>query len=110
MRWSHGSEGRISGGIQMIGDLVFYSTLNRHTTALGAATGRRVWSVAKGKFNPVISDGRYLFLNGQTSLFAYDLRPGTGPVPHLSRATGRRSCRPSAIASAWRAATRSGTP
>ena len=34
----------------------------------------------KGKFNPVISDGRYLFLNGQTSLFAYDLRPGKGPV------------------------------
>jgi hypothetical protein len=64
----------------MIGDLVFYSTLNRHTTAVGAATGRKVWSVPKGKFNPVISDGRYLFLNGQTSLFAYDLRPGTGPV------------------------------
>jgi len=80
VRWHHGAEGRISGGIQMIGDLVFYSTLNRHTTAVGAATGRVVWSVPKGKFNPVISDGRYLFLNGQTSLFAYDLRPGTGPV------------------------------
>ncbi len=80
VRWSHRAEGRISGGIQMIGDLVFYSTLNGHTTALGAATGRRVWSVAKGKFNPVISDGRYLFLNGQTSLFAYDLVSGTGPV------------------------------
>jgi outer membrane protein assembly factor BamB len=79
-RWQHRAEGRISGGIQMIGDLVFYSTLNRHTTAVGAATGREVWSVPKGKFNPVISDGRYLFLNGQTSLFAYDLRPGTGPV------------------------------
>ena len=37
----------------------------------------------KGKFNPVISDGRYLFLNGQTSLFAYDLRPGKGPVEEV---------------------------
>ncbi|MCU0312754.1 MAG: PQQ-binding-like beta-propeller repeat protein [Solirubrobacteraceae bacterium] len=79
-RWTHRAEGRISGGIQLIGDLVFYSTLNGHTTALGAATGRQVWTVRKGKFNPVISDGRYLFLNGQTSLFAYDLRPGNGPV------------------------------
>ena len=24
-------EGRISGGVQLLGDLVFYSTLNRHT-------------------------------------------------------------------------------
>ena len=80
VRWKHQAEGQISGGIQLIGDLVFYSTLNGHTTALGAATGRVVWSVPRGKFNPVISDGRYLFLNGQTSLFAYDLRPGKGPV------------------------------
>jgi len=83
VRWTHRAEGQISGGIQLIGDLVFYSTLSGHTTALGAATGRVVWSVPKGKFNPVISDGRYLFLNGQTSLFAYDLRPGKGPVKEV---------------------------
>ena len=63
----------------MVGDLVFYSTLNRHTTAVGAATGRAVWTVHKGKFNPVITDGRYIFLNGQTSLFAYDLQARHGP-------------------------------
>jgi len=80
VRWKTRAEGRISGGLQVVGDLVFYSTLNGHTTALGAATGRRIWSIRKGKFNPVITDGRYLFLNGQTSLFAYDLRSGTGPV------------------------------
>ena len=45
------------GGIQIVGDLVFYSTLNGYTTAVGAATGRRVWTVHKGKFNPVISTG-----------------------------------------------------
>lgn len=83
VRWERRAEGRISGGIQIIGDLVFYSTLNGHTTAVGAATGRRVWTVAKGKFNPVISDGRYLFLNGQTSLFAYDLRSGRGAVSEV---------------------------
>ncbi len=80
VRWRHRAEGQISGGTQIVGDLVFYSTLNGHTTALGAATGRKVWSIAKGKFNPVITDGRYLFVNGSTSLFAYDLRSGKGPV------------------------------
>ncbi len=83
VRWTHRAEGRISGGVQIVGDLVFYSTLNRHTTAVGAATGREVWTVAKGQFNPVITDGRYLFLNGSTSLFAYDLRSGKGPVKEV---------------------------
>ena len=83
VRWTHGAGGRISGGIQIVGDLVFYSTLNGRTTAVGAATGRKVWSVAKGKFNPVITDGRYMFLNGSTSLFAYDLRSGKGPVKEI---------------------------
>lgn len=99
VRWRHGAEGRISGGLQLVGDLLFYSTLNRHTTALGAATGRRIWSVPRGKFNPVISDGRFLFLNGSTSLFAYDLRHGA-PYPGLAeerrleaRLTARRRAR-----------------
>ena len=69
--------------MQIIGDLVFYSTLNGHTTALGAATGRKVWTIAQGQVQPVISDGRYLFLNGSTSLFAYDLRSGKGPVKEV---------------------------
>ena len=99
VRWSRGAEGRISGGLQLVGDLLFYSTLNRHTTALGAATGRRIWSVPRGKFNPVITDGRYLFLNGSTSLFAYDLRHGA-PYPGLreerrleARLTAKRRAR-----------------
>ncbi|MCD6727475.1 MAG: PQQ-like beta-propeller repeat protein [Solirubrobacteraceae bacterium] len=80
VRWTHRAEGRISGAVQIVGDLVFYSTLNHFTTALGAATGRRIWTVGRGMFNPVISDGRYLFLNGSTSIFAYDMRPGDRPV------------------------------
>lgn len=83
VRWSRPAEGRISGGLQLVGDLLFYSTLNSHTTALGAVTGRHVWSVPRGKYNPVISDGRFLFLNGSTSLFAYDLRHGA-PYPGLA--------------------------
>lgn len=69
-RWVHNAEGRISGGIVVIGDLVFYSTLNRTSTAVGASTGRFVWRTHRGAFNPVVSDGRQLFLVGYSSLFA----------------------------------------
>jgi len=40
-RWSRKAEGRVSGGATVLGDLVFYSTLARTTTALGARTA---WS------------------------------------------------------------------
>jgi hypothetical protein len=75
VRWRHQAEGKISGGIVVLGDLVFYSTLNKHTTALGAHTGKKVWTIPRGAFNPVVSDGRGIFLNGMTNLYGIDGRP-----------------------------------
>ena len=72
VRWSRAAGGRISGGIQIIGDLVFYSTLEKKTAALSLRSGRTIWSVRKGQFNPAISDGKLLFLNSITALFAYE--------------------------------------
>jgi outer membrane protein assembly factor BamB len=74
VRWRHRAEGKISGAATVIGDLVFYSTLTHHTTALGANTGRKVWSTKRGAFNPVVSDGRRIFLNGYTNLYGLDAR------------------------------------
>ena len=70
MRWAHNAGGKISGGAVVIGDLVFYSNLSRRSSAaLGAATGKLVWSIGRGAFNPVISDGRRLYFLGYSSLF-----------------------------------------
>jgi outer membrane protein assembly factor BamB len=69
-RWVHHAEGRISGGSVIIGDLVFYSTLSKTTTALGTSTGRVVWHTPRGAFNPVVSDTRRLYLVGYSSMFA----------------------------------------
>jgi outer membrane protein assembly factor BamB len=76
-RWTRSAEGKISGGTVVIGDLVYYSTLSRTTTAVGARTGRFVWRTRKGAFNPVVSDGRRLYLMGYSSLFA--LKPKKRP-------------------------------
>jgi outer membrane protein assembly factor BamB len=69
-RWTRSAEGKISGGTVVIGDLVFYSTLNKTTTAVGARTGKFIWRTRRGAFNPAVSDGRHLFLVGYSSLFA----------------------------------------
>jgi len=70
VRWTRDSGGKISGGPAVIGDLVFYSNLSRRSTAaVGARTGQLVWRTGRGAFNPVISDGRRLYLVGYASLF-----------------------------------------
>jgi outer membrane protein assembly factor BamB len=94
VRWSRKAEGRISGGAVVLGDLVFYSTLKKTTTALGARTGEKVWSTRRGGFNPVVSNGRGLFLVGFTSLYGLDARPSQSREAAAARvrrrAVGRR--------------------
>lgn len=73
-RWTYREGGKISGGATVIGDIVYFSNWGRKsTTGLGVNTGRKVFSMRRGAFNPVISDGRTIFLTGYSSLYA--LRP-----------------------------------
>lgn len=75
VRWRHPAGGRIVGGPVVIGNLVFYSDLGtKSTQALGVNTGIERWSVGRGAFNPVISDGTRLYLNGYSSLYMYTER------------------------------------
>lgn len=93
VRWTHRAQGRISGGPTVIGDLVFYSELGtRSTTAVGARTGRPVWKTRRGGYNPVISDGRRLYLNGYASLYMFST-PRQRRLDRRARLAYRRSQR-----------------
>jgi outer membrane protein assembly factor BamB len=70
VKWTRRTGGKLSGGIQVVGDLVFYANLSRRSVgAVGAANGKLVWSMGRGGFNPLISDGRRLYLVGYSSLY-----------------------------------------
>jgi outer membrane protein assembly factor BamB len=72
-RWTRHLGTKISGAATLIGDLVFVSDLKaRASWALGAGTGATVWKTGRGGFNPAISDGRRIYFNGYSSLFALD--------------------------------------
>ena len=76
VRWKHKAPGRISGAATVVGDIVYFGDLkSRTTTGLGARTGRKVFRFGRGGFNPVVSDGRFLYLVGYSSLAR--LRPRT---------------------------------
>ena len=87
--------GRILGPAVVIGDLVFFSTLETETYAARVSDGKVVWTIGLGKYSPgIATDTRYyLSLNGLLMAFdgrASGLDPDVGeectmPTDQLSR-------------------------
>jgi outer membrane protein assembly factor BamB len=70
VRWTHGAGGRISGSPTVVGDVVYYANLGSKTTSgLDVRSGREVFSFPDGSFNPVIADGKAIYLTGYANLF-----------------------------------------
>jgi outer membrane protein assembly factor BamB len=74
IEWKFSAGGRISGSPTIIGRNVYFADLGDHRTfGLGISTGRVTFTFDSGSFDPVISDGRAIFLTGTTGL--YELSP-----------------------------------
>jgi outer membrane protein assembly factor BamB len=72
--WTFDAGGKISGSATIVGRYVYFSDLGTHLTyGLGISTGRVAFKMDTGAFDPVISDGKRIFLTGYTGL--YDLAP-----------------------------------
>jgi outer membrane protein assembly factor BamB len=70
--WVADAHGRVSGGAVVIGDTVWFSTLEQQTRALGARTGKLLFKINRGQFNPVVSDGQRIYLVGHSSITALE--------------------------------------
>lgn len=70
VRWRFRANGRISGSATVLGGLVYFSTLSERTYALDVRTGRLVWSFPDGKYSPVVTDARRVYLVGYGRLYA----------------------------------------
>jgi outer membrane protein assembly factor BamB len=80
-RWSASASGPVSGAGSMVGD-VFYAGDLKTTQTWGfrATDGRIVFESRDGAYNPVISDGRLLYMTGYRVIYA--LRPSQGASVH----------------------------
>jgi outer membrane protein assembly factor BamB len=74
VRWRFGANGPVSGSATVLGDVVWFSTLHERTYALDARTGRLLWTFPDGKYSPVVTDGKRLYLVGQGKLYAFTAR------------------------------------
>ena len=80
VRWSHRDGGRISGAPTVVGKVVYYSSLGNHDTlGLDVRSGKKVWGFPHGAFNPVISDGKRLYLTTNSTLFGLIPKPAKKP-------------------------------
>ncbi len=68
--WKFNAHGRISGSATIIGRTVYLANLADHNTyGLGISTGRLRFEMNTGAFDPVISDGKNIYLTGLTGLY-----------------------------------------
>ncbi len=75
VEWSYNAHGRISGSPTIIGRIVYFADLGTHRTiGLGISTGRVLFTMNTGSFDPVITDGKNIYLTGYTGLYALTQR------------------------------------
>jgi outer membrane protein assembly factor BamB len=77
LRWSEFAHGPVSGAGSMIGDIFYVGDLKTtQTFGFRATDGKLVFASNDGAYNPVISDGRLLYMTGYRVIYA--LKPGKG--------------------------------
>jgi outer membrane protein assembly factor BamB len=70
IEWEYHAGGPISGSATIVGNVVYFADLAMRTYGLGISTGKVVFEMNTGKFDPVISDGQDIYLTGYTGLYA----------------------------------------
>jgi outer membrane protein assembly factor BamB len=76
-RWSQSAHGPVSGAGSVVGDVFYVGDLKTtETFGFRARDGKPVLNARDGAYNPVISDGRRLYLTGVRVIYA--LKPGKG--------------------------------
>jgi outer membrane protein assembly factor BamB len=84
LRWSYDSGGSISGAATIVGDIVYFSSFDAGTTGLGVKTGKVRFKWPDGRYTPVISDGKRIYLTGYAQV--YGLAPKGSPEVAAAKA------------------------
>jgi outer membrane protein assembly factor BamB len=74
--WRFTANGPVSGSPTVVGRFVYFSTLKGRTYALDVRNGQLRWSYPDGKYSPVVTDGKRLYLTGYTHLYGMVPRHG----------------------------------
>jgi outer membrane protein assembly factor BamB len=92
LRWSESANGPVSGAGSMVGDIFYVGDLKTtQTFGFRATDGKEVFASRDGAYNPVISDGRLLYMTGYRVIYA--LKPGKGRSENGFVVRGKKQAR-----------------
>ena len=89
VRWQKDVGGIVLGAASVVGEVVYVGVIGPNVGTFGfdAKTGAKVFQHEFGEYNPVISDGRRLYLTGTVGIRAFEHKekkpgePGGGGKP-----------------------------
>jgi outer membrane protein assembly factor BamB len=124
VRWRFDAPSTISGAPTVLSGLVYFSSCGRcgvggsrrvelgprRTFALNARNGDVVWTFFDGKYSPVVSDGRRVYLTGKNKIYALIPRVRWERYKRQRAAAKRRANKRARPRSGAKSGTSSGTP
>jgi outer membrane protein assembly factor BamB len=72
--WRFRAKGPISGSATIVHGVVYFATLQGGTYALRASDGKRLWFFPDGRYTPVVSDAKRLYLLGYAKIYGFEPR------------------------------------
>jgi outer membrane protein assembly factor BamB len=77
IRWQHRVGGIVLGSSSVVGETVYVSVIgpNIGTFGYNVRRGKKVFYNDQGEYNPVISDGRKIYLTGASTIRAFEPKP-----------------------------------
>jgi outer membrane protein assembly factor BamB len=88
-RWSRSAGGSVIGAGSVVGQIFYVANVSKRATAgFSIKTGKRVFGFDAGGYNPVISDGRRIYLTGYSGVLALKPRPPGTSVPKGQKQKG----------------------
>jgi outer membrane protein assembly factor BamB len=92
VRWTEPAHGPVSGAGSVVGDVFYVGDLKTtQTFGFRASDGKQVFASSDGAYNPVISDGRLLYMTGYRVIYA--LKAGKGRSENGFVVRGKKKAR-----------------
>ena len=95
--WVADAHGRVSGGAVVIGDTVWFSTLEQQTGLWAPNRHTCCLKISRGQFNPVVSDGQRLYLARRAMLSRDPQRAGSTKLNKYGRWSRRKRRKAQAV-------------
>jgi outer membrane protein assembly factor BamB len=90
-RWTQPAGGSVIGAGSVVGQVFYVSNVSKRATAgFSTKTGKRVYGSSLGAYNPVVSDGRRIYLTDYAGVVALKPRPTSAQVTKKQKRQGQR--------------------